>query len=152
MLVTATSIHFLKADGSPEKDAAAWPYLIVRGTPMLMQAKVESMDDAHKDEMYAFATLEPLTRDHDGTITRTRLWLVECGPPEKHAANDNARVPTEGKNALPGMTMVGRDCIPRDRAVLFDAAARSRAWADELVTIYWAGARSQPVAGGGAAR
>ncbi len=135
MLITATSIHFLKADGKPGYGRRSSPYLIVRSTPVLMQAQVQSMGDAHKDEMYA--ALEPETRDPDGAITRTKVWLVASsrGPPENHAANDSA-TPTGRQDTLPGMTRVGRDCTPRDRAVLLDAAARRRAWADELLTIF----------------
>jgi hypothetical protein len=143
-VVTAASWEALDDERAGKRDIVPAPaYLAVPGRPLVVQFQVNDSPDNHDDFNYVFLGLAPLKQDRDGKITSAEWWIVQCGPPpEAGPANGAGKDARESEHVtrdpLPGMTIIGADCVPRDRATLLNAAALSRQWAtDGVVTMTW---------------
>jgi hypothetical protein len=131
------------AVGHPEK---ASPYIMASGDPRVMQAiaDISSMASAgvtvsEKGPIYLYIALKPTAHDGDGRITAADAWFIQCGPPPPKPKDDAANDPKNyaTKHPLPGMVMDNGECSPKDKAAVRNAAAASRAWAEQLMQMYW---------------
>jgi hypothetical protein len=106
-----------------------FPYELIATDPLVLQTNAHGPDTpgGPATDHYVYAVLEPLERDPDGRIIAAQFWLVQCGPAPKpgdanYGASDDEHYVTN--HPLPGLTMVGEMCAPRDRKA-FEAAAKA---------------------------
>ena len=137
-VVAADHWQWLDKDSKGKADLFPSPtYLAVPGQPLVLQLRLDPGEKSGELN-YLFLGLAPLKRDASGAITRAELWIVECGPPPKGGqAGGSSGHPYVTREPLPGMTMTGDNCIPRDRTVLVSAAGLSRNWAEAIPTMSW---------------
>ena len=133
------------AIGHPEKASA---YILAAGDPRVMQAIADLSDAGSqnvtvtaKGPIYLYIAVKPTAKDADGKITRAEAWFIQCGPPPPKPkdgspeTNDPKAYGT--KQPLPGLVMDNGECSPKDKAAVRNAAGPSRAWAEQLMHMYW---------------
>jgi hypothetical protein len=105
--------------------APPFSYRIGVGDPLLVQVQLQQAGAGDQGRtFYAFAALDPISRDDRGRIDRAEVWLVKCGPPAEPQPGDMGPRPTE--HPFSGVTGTEYGCRPTDRSGLVAAARASR--------------------------
>jgi hypothetical protein len=127
------------------------PYILAAGDPRIMQAAADisagpgspGTEASVKQDgpLYFYLALVPLATDAQGRIIKAEAWFIQCGPPPpkpKDGKTDSIKPEDFAtKRPLPGMTMGGGMCTPKDKAAVHGAAGPSRAWSDQMLKTRW---------------
>ncbi|MFI4975700.1 MAG: hypothetical protein ACHP84_14260 [Caulobacterales bacterium] len=124
------------------KPNTPYPYVLAAGDPPVVQVMAPTAGDSGLvGPLYFFIALKPLSRDAGGLVDKAEQWPIQCGPPPpKPKAGSTEAGKTESyvtDHPLPGMTVDGSLCTPRDKAAVLDAAQPSRAWTDPIQVTHW---------------
>jgi hypothetical protein len=138
---TVTASSGDKTASGPKK--VALPYVLAAGDPRVMQVDLH-IPEAGLGQLgfFYFVAVKPTRFDDDGRITAAQLWPIQCGPPPppQTTQSTNGNDVTKGavtQHPLPGLKVDNGECTPVDKDAVRNAAAPSRAWADNVGELHW---------------
>jgi hypothetical protein len=106
--------------------------VLAAGDPMVLQMGPEP--GAETNDHY-YSAVKVLERDARDRVTAFSTWPVQCGPPPPPEAPDQPRGVTTAP--LPGLEIVGRNCVATTREAVRVAAEASQAWTRSPAQARW---------------
>ncbi len=136
----------------PQKGRSEGSYVFAAGDPRIIQAPLnlgggetdttKSTVSSNKP-LFAFIAVEPQRMDDQGRIVEFKSWLVQCGPPPPEAPKSSKKLPQPTdfltRRPLPGLKPDRKSgmCLADAQGPVRNAAAKSRAWTENLNTSHW---------------
>jgi hypothetical protein len=112
--------------GVPADKWTAYPYLLVRGDPAVLQIAAADPGGA---QTYLYAGLRPLKLDAGGRVIEYQVWPAQCGPPPS-ATTPSGADPITTQHPLEGLAMdpAKHDCIASAPGPVRESVRLSETW------------------------
>jgi hypothetical protein len=110
--------------------------LIAAGDPLIAQIHPTAKDAPVR--VYFYAAVRPFARDDQGRVVEFESWPALCGPPPPDdGQGDGGMKHFITRQALPGLTIDGENCVATDPATVRKAATASLAWVKDRGRVRW---------------
>ncbi len=130
--------------------------VVASGDPRVLQLPMDESSPGR----FGYAGVRPTRLDPAGRIVEIELWTAQCGPPWRPRpaadasapavrSHESSPTPSAGsqfeptaqshvsEHPLPGLEVVGDNCIAREASVVRAAAAASKAWSESPTSYRW---------------